>query len=86
MGLKGYNGEDTTHGVKELAEKGDSVTLITGSAKVGNGEHDTTLHLSKVWDRPGHFTRTRRPDPKPIRKNPVRVGTDPIKLPYRVLL
>ena len=36
--------------------------------------------------RPGHFTWTRRPDSKPTRKNPVRVGTDPIKLPYRVLL
>ena len=51
MGLEGYNGEDTTHGIKELAEEGDSVTLGTGSATVGNGEHDTTLVLPEVWDR-----------------------------------
>ncbi|XP_048605797.1 uncharacterized protein LOC125583207 [Brassica napus] len=46
----GCNGEDTTHGVKELTEEGDIVTLGTGSFKVGNGEHDTTLDLSRVWD------------------------------------
>ena len=50
MGLEGYNGEDTTHGVKELAEEGYSVTLGTGSATVGNGEHDTTLDMSDIWD------------------------------------
>ena len=50
MSLEGYNGEDTTYGVKELAEEGDSITLGTGSATVGNGEHDTALVLSKVWD------------------------------------
>ena len=50
MGLEECNGEDTTHGVKELAEKGHSVTFRTGSAKVDNGEHDTTLDLSEVWD------------------------------------
>ena len=50
IGLEGYNGEDTTHGIKELAEEGDSVTLETGSATVGNGEHDTALVLSEVWD------------------------------------
>ena len=50
MGLEGYIGEDTAHGVKELAEEGDSSTLGTGSAKVGNGEYDSTLDLSEVWD------------------------------------
>ncbi|KAF3509610.1 hypothetical protein F2Q69_00005918 [Brassica cretica] len=30
--------------------EGDSVTLETGSATVGNGEHDTALVLSEVWD------------------------------------
>ena len=50
MGLEGYNGEDTAHGVKELAEKRDTAALGTGSAKVGNGEYDTTLDLSEVWD------------------------------------
>ena len=37
MGLEEYNGEDTTHGIKELAEEGDSATLGTGSATVGDG-------------------------------------------------
>ena len=44
MSLEGYNGEDTTHGIKELAEEGDIVTLRTGSATVGNGsmiQHST---------------------------------------------
>ena len=50
MGLEGCNGEDTTHGVKELTKEGDIVTLETGSFKVGNGEHETTLDLSRIWD------------------------------------
>ncbi|WZY81005.1 hypothetical protein YC2023_027389 [Brassica napus] len=44
--------------------------------------HDLSARISHSV-RPGHFARTRRPDPKPIRKNLVRIGTDPIKLPYR---
>ena len=35
MGLEGYNGEDSTHGVKELEEVGDSFTLRTGSVTMG---------------------------------------------------
>ncbi|KAF2570897.1 hypothetical protein F2Q70_00004454 [Brassica cretica] len=50
MGLEGYNGEDSTHGVKELEEAGDSFTLRTGSVTMGNGEHDITHDLSEVWD------------------------------------
>ena len=50
MGVEGYNGEDSTHGVQEPAEEGNSVTLGTGSATMGNGEYDTTLDLSEVWD------------------------------------
>ena len=50
MGLEGYHGEDSTHGVKELEEAGYSFTLGTGSATIGNGEYDTTLDLSAVWD------------------------------------
>ena len=50
MSLEGYHGEDPTHGVKELEEEGDSFTLGTGGATVGNGEYDTILDLSEVWD------------------------------------
>ena len=48
MDLQGCNGENTIHGVKELTEEENIVTFGTGSFKVGNGEHDTTLDLSKV--------------------------------------
>ena len=60
MSLEGCNRNDTTHGVKELTEEGDIVTLGTGSFKVGNGEHDTTLDLSKVWDALQGFDRNDR--------------------------
>ena len=40
----------SNHGVKELEEEGDSFTLGTGSATMGNGEYVTTLDMSKVWD------------------------------------
>ena len=51
MGLKGYLGEDSTHGVKEFKEAEDNFTLGIGSATMGNGEYDTTFDLSEVWDR-----------------------------------
>ncbi|KAF2537611.1 hypothetical protein F2Q68_00020494 [Brassica cretica] len=35
---------------QELKEAGGNFTLRTGSVTMGNGEHDTTLDLSEVWD------------------------------------
>ena len=35
----------------ELKEAWDNITLGAGSAKMGNGEHDTTFDMSEIWDR-----------------------------------
>ena len=51
MNLEEQHGEDSTHRDKEFKEARDIVTLGTGSATMGNGEYDTTLDMSDIWDR-----------------------------------
>ena len=35
----------------EIEEAWDSITLRTGSVKMGNGEHVTVFDMSEFWDR-----------------------------------
>ena len=50
MGMEGWQREDPTNGDKELKEAWDTNTLWTGSIKMGNGEHATSLDMSEIWD------------------------------------
>ena len=50
MVLKGQHGKDPTYGDTELKKAGDSITLGTGSVKIGFGMHASAFKLSKLWN------------------------------------